>query len=166
MRKIVMALPLLLCANWLGAQELPCRGADAPAAQAEVALLLETAAASPKLARRSSAHAEGPLAQAFGRVEPLSPSLAPSPLGACTQLSARRDKRKRGGSAAAAAPTAYKPKTRYDNTPWRFNMEQNGKRMTADEFDAWMKAKGVRVATGAPAPVRKEDKRRRIARER
>ena len=36
-------------------------------------------------------------------------------------------------------------------------MNQNGKRMTAEEFDAWMKAKGVRVAKGkgaaaAPAP--------------
>ena len=48
-----------------------------------------------------------------------------------------------------AAP--YKPKTEHDNTPYRFNMEQNGKRMSADEFDAWMKARGVRVATGKPA---------------
>ena len=47
----------------------------------------------------------------------------------------------------------YQPKTKHDNTPYRFNMEQNGKRMTADEFDAWMKARGVRVATGEPAPV-------------
>jgi hypothetical protein len=36
-------------------------------------------------------------------------------------------------------------------------MSQNGKRMTAEEFDAWMKARGVRVAKGAqpaatPAP--------------
>ena len=42
-------------------------------------------------------------------------------------------------------PAAYKPRTEFDNTPWRFNMTQNGKRMTADEFDAWMKARGVRV---------------------
>ena len=27
-------------------------------------------------------------------------------------------------------------------------MNQNGKRMTAEEFDAWMKARGVRVAKG------------------
>jgi hypothetical protein len=47
-------------------------------------------------------------------------------------------------------PAAYKPKTEFDNTPWRFDMSQNGKRMTAEEFDAWMKAKGVRVAKGAP----------------
>jgi rare lipoprotein A len=52
-----------------------------------------------------------------------------------------------------AAPTsapAYKPKTEHDNSPWRFDMSQNGRRMTADEFDAWMKAKGIRVATGKP----------------
>ncbi len=55
-------------------------------------------------------------------------------------------------------PAAYKAKTAFDNTPWRFDMNQNGKRMTAEEFDAWMKSRGVRVAKGAmpviaaPAP--------------
>lgn len=48
-------------------------------------------------------------------------------------------------------PAAYQPKTEHDNTPWRFNMSQGGRRMTADEFDAWMKARGVRIATGKPA---------------
>ena len=46
-------------------------------------------------------------------------------------------------------PATYKPKTQFDNTPWRFDMNQNGKRMTAEEFDQWMKARGVRVAKGA-----------------
>jgi hypothetical protein len=46
-------------------------------------------------------------------------------------------------------PAAYKPKTEFDNTPWRFDMSQNGKRMTADEFSAWMESRGVRVAKGA-----------------
>lgn len=46
-------------------------------------------------------------------------------------------------------PAAYKPRTPFDNTPWRFNMNQNGKNMTADEFSAWMKSRGVRVARGA-----------------
>ncbi|WP_235566516.1 hypothetical protein [Lysobacter sp. Root667] len=161
MRTIAMAIPLLLCSGWLGAQELPC--GSAPAVQAEVALLLEPTAATPKLARRQLTGGNGLLA--FAEAAPLSPTLA-SPLGACTQLTARRDKRKRSAGGSSAAPAAYKPKTRYDNTPWRFNMEQNGKRMTADEFDAWMKAKGVRVAKGAPMPVKKEDQRRRIARER
>lgn len=51
-------------------------------------------------------------------------------------------------------PAAYKPRTEFDNAPWRFNMNQNGKNMTAEEFDAWMKSRGVRVAKGAaPAPA-------------
>ncbi|MGB3394331.1 MAG: hypothetical protein WA956_12495 [Stenotrophomonas sp.] len=59
-------------------------------------------------------------------------------------------------------PAAYKPQTEFDNTPWRFDMSQNGKRMTAAEFDAWMKARGVRVvkarepaAEAQPAPEAK-----------
>ena len=50
-------------------------------------------------------------------------------------------------------PAAYKPKTQFDNTPWRFNMSQNGKKMTADEFAAWMESRGVHVARGAGAPA-------------
>ena len=50
--------------------------------------------------------------------------------------------------AATTATGAYIPKTKDDNSPWRFDMSQNGKRMTSVEFDAWMKAKGIRVATG------------------
>ncbi|MFC5594534.1 hypothetical protein [Lysobacter niastensis] len=53
--------------------------------------------------------------------------------------------------APAAGANGYQPKTKYDNTPYRFNMEQNGKKMSAEEFDAWMKARGIRVAKGAPA---------------
>ena len=63
-------------------------------------------------------------------------------------------------------PAAYKPRTEYDNAPWRFDMTQNGKRMTADEFDAWMKARGVRVvgrkdtpaAVATPPPAAPADK--------
>ena len=53
-------------------------------------------------------------------------------------------------TAAAPSPAAYTPKTQNDNTPWRFDMNQNGRRMSAAEFDAWMKAKGIRVAGGKP----------------
>jgi len=53
-------------------------------------------------------------------------------------------------TAAPASGTAYVPKTQHDNSPWRFDMNQNGRRMTSTEFDAWMKAKGIRVATGKP----------------
>jgi len=64
-----------------------------------------------------------------------------------------------GGPANPNDPAAYKPQTAFDNTPWRFNMSQDGKRMTAEEFDAWMKARGVRVVkarpVAAPAPEAK-----------
>lgn len=36
---------------------------------------------------------------------------------------------------------------------YRFHMSDGEKKMTADEFDAWMKANGIRVARGAPAPA-------------
>lgn len=52
---------------------------------------------------------------------------------------------------AVAPPTgAYVPQTEFDNTPHRFNMTQDGKRMSADDFDAWMRSRGYRVAKGAP----------------
>lgn len=35
----------------------------------------------------------------------------------------------------------------------RFYMTQNGKRMTADDFDSWMKSRGVRIAGGKPATL-------------
>jgi hypothetical protein len=57
------------------------------------------------------------------------------------------------GTVAPESPAAYKPRTEFDNTPWRFNMSQNGKNMTADEFSAWMESKGVHVARGAAAPA-------------
>ena len=50
------------------------------------------------------------------------------------------------------ASGGYQPKPG-DASAWRFNMTQNGKRMTADEFDAWMKARGVRVVQGPPKPA-------------
>ena len=50
-------------------------------------------------------------------------------------------------------PAAYKPKTEFDNTPYRFNMTQNGKRMTADDFDAWLKANGYSAGKRQEAPA-------------
>jgi hypothetical protein len=33
----------------------------------------------------------------------------------------------------------------------RFEMTQNGRKMSARDFDAWMKARGIRIAKGAPS---------------
>ncbi len=52
---------------------------------------------------------------------------------------------------ATSAAAGYVPRTAHDNSPYRFDMTQNGRRMTAEEFAAWMKARGIRVATGKPA---------------
>ncbi len=70
----------------------------------------------------------------------------------------------------SGAAGAYEPKPG-DATAWRFDMTQNGKRMTADEFDAWMKARGVRVVKGptatapppppAPEPVPEPPKKKK-----
>jgi hypothetical protein len=46
----------------------------------------------------------------------------------------------------------YVPKTEHDNTPWRFNADA-GKKLSAAEFDAWMKSRGVRVAKGRSEPA-------------
>jgi hypothetical protein len=54
---------------------------------------------------------------------------------------------------ATASAGAYQPKPGESSTAWRFDMTQNGKRMTADEFDAWMKARGVRVVQGPAKPA-------------
>ncbi|HSR65120.1 MAG TPA: hypothetical protein VLM17_05885 [Xanthomonadaceae bacterium] len=43
------------------------------------------------------------------------------------------------------------------DTSNRFLMTQNGRQMTADDFDAWMKARGFRVAKGAPEAARAAD---------
>ena len=52
---------------------------------------------------------------------------------------------------AAAQATGQVARGANDGTAYRFDMTQNGRRMTAAEFDAWMKARGIRVATGKPA---------------
>ena len=56
--------------------------------------------------------------------------------------------------APAAAP---KPVATASADSKRFLMTQNGKQMTADDFEAWMKKNGYRVATGAPAKAKVEE---------
>ncbi|QNP39954.1 hypothetical protein [Lysobacter solisilvae (ex Woo and Kim 2020)] len=92
----------------------------------------------------------GVLAQAFDETLAVDNVLLRQRLASCLAVA------KAPAATAPALPAtpgsaAYQPKTQFDNTPWRFDMSQNGKRMTAEEFDAWMKARGVRVAKGAPA---------------
>lgn len=56
----------------------------------------------------------------------------------------------------AAAPASAKPASgglASASGDYRFDMMQNGKSMSADEFDAWMKTRQVRVATGKGVAV-------------
>lgn len=89
----------------------------------------------------------GVLSQALDEALSVDQVLLRMKLDACTVAKATPAST---GMPSANDPAAYKPQTQFDNTPWRFDMSQGGKRMTADEFAAWMKAKGVRVAKGAP----------------
>lgn len=57
-------------------------------------------------------------------------------------------------SAAERKPEASPPPA---NTDYRFDMRQDGKPMTVKEFDAWMKARKVSVATGKPGKLEKID---------
>ena len=53
-------------------------------------------------------------------------------------------------AAETGRTTQTKPRAQQPADANRFYMEQNGKRMSAEEFDAWMKSRGIRVATGKP----------------
>jgi len=46
---------------------------------------------------------------------------------------------------SAARADSYLKQTEFDNTPFRFNMVQNGRAMTADDFDVWLLANGYGV---------------------
>jgi len=63
--------------------------------------------------------------------------------------------------AVPAAPTSlhahYIKQTEFDNTPYRFNMTQGGKRMTADDFDAWLETNGYSVGRRAGPEMARED---------
>jgi hypothetical protein len=47
----------------------------------------------------------------------------------------------------------YVPRTKWDNTPYRFNAGGNGKKFSAAEFSAWMESKGIHVSKGKPQPM-------------
>ena len=86
------------------------------------------------------------LAQAYDESQALDQVLLRIRIEACRNMAIATPA---PGAVSADDPAAYKPRTEFDNTPWRFNMNQNGRNMTADEFSAWMKSRGVRVARGS-----------------
>ncbi|HPF73790.1 MAG: hypothetical protein H7A20_08385 [Rhodanobacteraceae bacterium] len=103
-----------------------------------------------------------PLPLREGLLVPVSPALASgpaaldfqgSPLGIAGDENLSVDRvlqRLRQKNCVVDEFAGYVPKTQFDNTPYRFSMDSS-KKFTADEFDAWMKKRGVRIAKGGGA---------------
>lgn len=71
-----------------------------------------------------------------------------------TQTKVSVSKGKRVVTEVAVVPKEEPPKPK----EVRFNMTQDGKKMSAEDFDAWMKAQGIRIVPAKPvAPVKTDD---------
>jgi hypothetical protein len=152
MQRAVVGLSLLFIAGMAHAQVNNCASLPTRAMPVQPTVLAPLA---PELTAPSHqlGAPTGVLAQAYDEALSVDQVLLRMRIESC-QAIAKATMPATPGMPSSTDPAAYKPKTQFDNTPWRFDMSQNGKRMTAEEFDAWMKARGVRVARGAaPAPV-------------
>ena len=155
MLRSLITISLLGLAGFAQAQSpTNCALVTAPAGMAIQPTMLP--ALSPELVvpRHQLGAPTGVLAQAFDESQSVDNVLFRMKVEGCRSLANATPAASPGAAPAAGVidPSTYKPQTQFDNTPWRFDMNQNGKRMTAEEFDAWMKARGVRVAKGS-APV-------------
>ncbi|NUO76416.1 hypothetical protein LVB77_06995 [Lysobacter sp. 5GHs7-4] len=146
MLRVLAAAPLLLIATIAQAEVGNCGSLTVPALPVQPTVIAPIA---PELVAPSYqlGSSSGVLSQALDESLSVDRVLLRMRIDGCNLANA---KPAAGGMPTSNDPAAYKPKTQFDNTPWRFDMSQGGKRMTADEFSAWMKAKGVRVAKGAP----------------
>ena len=109
-----------------------------------------------------------PLPLREGLLVPVSPQLAAgpaaldfqgSPLGMVGDENLSVDRvlqRLRDKNCVVDEFAGYVPKTEFDNTPYRFSMDSS-KKFTADEFDAWMKKRGVRIAKGGGSDAANDD---------
>jgi hypothetical protein len=105
-----------------------------------------TEAALPSALRTSSSL----MTDAYAGASSEAPLVASLQIGSGTAVATRKH-----GKAHRAAPKLVQS-TPHD-TSNRFLMTQNGKQMTADDFEAWMKARGIRVAKGAPEAPKATD---------
>ena len=63
------------------------------------------------------------------------------------QMVAREEARR-----GALAQGGYQKQTEFDNTPYRFNMKP-GEKMSAEQFDAWMESRGIRIVRAKAEPA-------------
>lgn len=148
MRHLLTAIPLLLLVSGVAqAQSVNCSSASVPQALPVRPTVLAPIASELTAPSSQLGAPSGVLAQAYDEALSVDLVLLRLRIEGCQNVA--------NAIPAPRAinpndPAAYKPKTEFDNTPWRFDMNQNGKRMTADEFDAWMKSRGVRIAGRKP----------------
>ena len=134
-------LSLGVCGNAAAAIACPASPRPVPSASVAAPVANELAPATAPLGTPGSV-----LAQAWDESQSLDQVLLRIRIEACRNVAIATPA---PGAVSTDDPAAYKPRTEFDNTPWRFNMNQGGRNMTADEFSAWMKSRGVRVARGA-----------------
>ncbi|RDZ27704.1 hypothetical protein [Lysobacter silvisoli] len=146
MHRVLAAAPLLLIAQLAQAEVGNCGSLTLPALPVQPTVIAPISSELVAPTHQLGAPT-GVLSQAFDESLSVDRVLLRMRIDGCNLARATPAS---SGMPSANDPAAYKPKTQFDNTPWRFDMSQGGKRMTADEFSAWMKAKGVRVARGAP----------------
>lgn len=155
MRRLVLALPLLLGSAWVHAQSANCGALVKPQSMPVQPTLLPSLAPELAIPSHQLGAPTGVLSHAFDEAQTVDHVLFRLRVEGCRSVASILPPA--SPASDVIDPASYKPRTEFDNTPWRFNMSQNGKNMTADEFSAWMKARGVRVARGAaastPAPV-------------
>lgn len=160
-------LVLLSSAGMASAQSAACSSLSAPAVPVQRTVIVPIASEFRTPGRQLGAPA-GVLSQALSEslsaeqvmfrkhvescatLASIAPAVSPASLPAATVAPAvpGTTASTTGAVPTATDPAAYKPRTEFDNTPWRFNMSENGQRMTADAFDEWMKAKGLQVVGG------------------
>ena len=96
----------------------------------------------------ASAQPRAVVQTAFGHAERARPARRVHPDNG-VQVARRRAKADRAAPKVVKAPP--------HDASNRFLMTQNGRQMTAADFDAWMKARGIRVAKGAPDVAKAAD---------
>ena len=151
MHRQLLALPLLLVSAWVHAQSGECGALVKPQAMPVQPTLLPSLAPELTIPSHQLGAPTGVLSQAFDEAQSVDQVLFRLRVEGCRSVANALPAP--SPSSDVIDPASYKPRTEFDNTPWRFNMSQNGKNMTADEFSAWMKARGVRVARGAATPA-------------
>lgn len=85
---------------------------------------------------------------ATGKPQPAAAAAAPSAMDKLVEGVLPGAVATAGASSGAVASVASIAPAPAGSQDWRFDMRQDGRAMTADEFDAWMRARRARVATG------------------